>query len=94
MAGPRVLDIMGHRVDLSRITNPALQRSIRDRIRYGEFLFAYGDHDQYAEKYDAYSESRKYKEWTEHVQSPWGDWGEGIGEWRRYRTTPHTEYYR
>ncbi len=78
MDRPKVLEIMGHRVDLSRITNPALQRAIRDRIRHGEFLFAYGDthseshtdntrHDQYIERYEDYRDydDRKYREHSE-----------------------------
>ncbi len=44
MAEERILDIMGHRVDLDKIQKPALRKVIQQRIRYREFMFAYGDH--------------------------------------------------
>ena len=65
MSEVKVLEIMGHTIDLGLIENPALKRAIRQRIESNDFMFrGYGDHEQYKENKAPWKE--KYKEHKEN----------------------------
>lgn len=60
-----IAEIMGHKVDIRKVSNRVLRRVIRERK--DEFMFLYGDHDEYNEEHKEYSDHReKYKEHKEH----------------------------
>ncbi len=62
-------EIMGHKVDISKVSNRALRRVIRERAECNEFMFRYGDHDEYKEEHKEYDDHReKYKEYKEHKE--------------------------
>ncbi len=53
--GPRIMEFMGHRIDLYKIKNPALERVIKERTGSSEFMYykeqytkeKWGDHQDY-----------------------------------------------
>lgn len=62
-----IAEIMGHKVDVKKLNNPALRRVIREREDCIEFMFGYDDHEEHNEEYKDYSDHKeKYKEWNEY----------------------------
>lgn len=60
MPEPVTLQIMGHIVDLERVTNPILRRVIRERVECEKFAF----HIEYREA--THTDEQKYREWREY----------------------------
>ncbi len=97
MPEPLMMKILGHSIGLDRIRNPSLRRVIKERMRCNEFMFNYGDHDEYRERfrYSDYSDHReRYSDWSEHRDAPKvhtdeGHWGMN----HRDATEPHWDTY-
>jgi hypothetical protein len=83
MPEPRILEIMGHKVNLDRIWNPTLRRVIRKRIRYDEFMFS--GHQQYNE--NTYKDWKEYKEHKQYNEKPYSNYGD------KYRDDYHDYYF-
>lgn len=83
-------EILGHRVELSRIKNPLLRRVLRHRCGK-DFLFGYGDADHTesikkgSPRYkEAYSDHREYGDHTDHTEKKKYDDYSDHGEYREY----------
>ncbi len=60
-----VAEILGHEVDLSRIENPALMRSIKSRLISRNYKETYSEHHK---QHSDYRDTRPYSDHREHQQ--------------------------
>ena len=66
-----IVEIMGHKIDLSKIKNPLLIQVIRGRIMRHEFLFGYNEHTDHTESssYNDHSyKDHRYEDYADHSE--------------------------